>query len=81
MIREHDRVVLLVAHSVCGLEPSDLGVVVHIYPRQEVYEVEWMTRGDGSKPPAGNRAGYCGSLNAEGAWASSASLMLKRMRY
>ena len=45
MIREHDRVVLCVAHSGYGLEPGDLGVVVHIYPKQKVDEGEWMTRG------------------------------------
>jgi hypothetical protein len=43
MIREHDRVVLTVALSDHGLEPGDVGVVVHIYPRQEAYEVEFVT--------------------------------------
>jgi len=43
MIREHDRVVLRVALSDYGLEPGDVGVVVHIYPRQEAYEVEFIT--------------------------------------
>jgi hypothetical protein len=43
MIREHDRVVLTVALSDHGLEPGDVGAVVHIYPRQEAYEVEFLT--------------------------------------
>jgi hypothetical protein len=43
MIREHDRVVLTVALPDHGLEPGDVGVVVHIYPRQEAYEVEFVT--------------------------------------
>jgi len=25
------------------LEPGDVGVVVHVYPRQEAYEVEFLT--------------------------------------
>jgi hypothetical protein len=43
MIREHDRVVLTVALSDQGLEPGDVGVVVHVYPRHEAYEVEFVT--------------------------------------
>jgi hypothetical protein len=43
MIREHDRVVLKVALSNHSLEPGDVGVVVHIYPRQVSYEVEFIT--------------------------------------
>jgi hypothetical protein len=43
MIREHDKVVLTVALSDHGLEPGDVGVVVHIYPRQEAYEIEFVT--------------------------------------
>jgi hypothetical protein len=43
MIREHDRVVLTIALSDHGLELGDVGVVVHIYPRQEAYEVEFVT--------------------------------------
>ena len=45
MIREHDRVVLTVAVPDYGLEPGDVGVVVHIYPREEAYEVEFVTLG------------------------------------
>jgi hypothetical protein len=43
MIREHDKVVLTVALSDHGLEPGDVGVVVHIYPSQEAYEIEFVT--------------------------------------
>ena len=43
MIREHDRVVLTVPISDHGLEPGDVGVIVHIYPRHEGYEVEFVT--------------------------------------
>ena len=43
MIREHDRVVLTVPVSDHGLETGDVGVVVHVYPRQEAYEVEFGT--------------------------------------
>jgi hypothetical protein len=45
MIREHDRVVLTVALPDHGLEPGDVGVVVHVYPREEAYEVEFVTLG------------------------------------
>ena len=43
MIREHERVVLTVPVSDHGLEPGDVGVVVHVYPRQEAYELEFVT--------------------------------------
>jgi hypothetical protein len=43
MNREHDRVVLTVPVSDHGLEPDDIGVVVHVYPRKEAYEVEFVT--------------------------------------
>jgi Domain of unknown function (DUF4926) len=43
MIREHDRVVLTVPVSDHGLEPGDVGVVVHVYPNNEAYEVEFVT--------------------------------------
>jgi hypothetical protein len=39
----NDRVVLTVALPDHGLEPGDVGVVVHVYPRQEAYEVEFVT--------------------------------------
>jgi Domain of unknown function (DUF4926) len=43
VIREHDRVVLTVPLSDHGLAPGDVGVVVHVYPRHESYEVEFLT--------------------------------------
>lgn len=43
MIREHDRVVLSVPLPEAGLERGDIGAIVHIYPRQEAYEVEFVT--------------------------------------
>jgi hypothetical protein len=43
MIQEHDRVVLTVPLRDDGLEPGDVGVVIHVYPRQEAYEVEFVT--------------------------------------
>ena len=43
MIREHDRVVLTEPISAEGLEPGDIGAVVHVYPKDEAYEVEFVT--------------------------------------
>jgi hypothetical protein len=43
MIQEHDRVVLTVPLRDDGLEPGDVGVVIHVYPRNEAYEVEFVT--------------------------------------
>jgi len=43
MIREHDRVVLTAALHDEGLEPGDIGAVVHVYPGHEAYEVEFVT--------------------------------------
>lgn len=43
MIREHDRVVLTVSLPDESLEPGDIGTVVHIYPQQAAYEVEFVT--------------------------------------
>ena len=43
MIREHDRVVLTAPLHEEGLEPGDIGAVVHVYPRREAYEVEFVT--------------------------------------
>jgi hypothetical protein len=43
MIREHDRVVLTTAIPDEGLEAGDIGAVVHIYPQQQAYEVEFVT--------------------------------------
>jgi len=43
MIREHDRVVLTAPLRNESLEAGDIGAVVHIYPRHEAYEVEFVT--------------------------------------
>ena len=43
MIREHDRVVLTAPLREEGLEPGDIGAVVHVYPRHQAYEVEFVT--------------------------------------
>ncbi|MEO8352379.1 MAG: DUF4926 domain-containing protein [Chthoniobacteraceae bacterium] len=43
MIHEHDRVVLTAFLDGEGLEAGDVGTVVHIYPQQEAYEVEFVT--------------------------------------
>jgi hypothetical protein len=43
MIREHDRVVLTAPMRDEGLESGDIGAVVHVYPRHEAYEVEFVT--------------------------------------
>jgi hypothetical protein len=43
MIKEHDRVVLTASLAPDGLEPGDIGAVVHVYPGQEAYEVEFVT--------------------------------------
>ena len=43
MIHEHDRVVLTAPVPDEGLEPGDIGAVVHVYPRSEAYEIEFVT--------------------------------------
>ena len=43
MIHEHDRIVLTAPLASDGLEPGDIGAVVHVYPRHEAYEVEFVT--------------------------------------
>ena len=43
MIHEHDRVVLTALLTDEGLEVGDIGTVVHVYPRHEAYEVEFVT--------------------------------------
>jgi hypothetical protein len=45
MIREHDRIVLTAPIPDQGLEPGDVGAVVHVYPGAEAYEVEFVTLG------------------------------------
>jgi hypothetical protein len=42
MITEHERAVLTVAVPDEGLEPGDVGTVVHIYRDGEAYEVEFV---------------------------------------
>ena len=43
MIKEHDQVVLTKCIPGLGLEPGDVGVVVHVNMDGKVYEVEFMT--------------------------------------
>jgi hypothetical protein len=43
MINEHDRVVLNTDVPAEGLQPGDVGTVVHIYPDGQAYEVEFVT--------------------------------------
>lgn len=42
MTREHERVVLTVAVPEEGLEPGDVGTVVHVYRDGDGYEVEFV---------------------------------------
>ena len=43
MIREHERVILGATVPGEGLEPGDVGTVVHVYGNGEAYEVEFVT--------------------------------------
>ncbi len=43
MIEEHDRVVLTTKEPDAGLEPGDVGTVVHMYSEGEAFEVEFVT--------------------------------------
>ncbi len=43
MIKEHDQVVLTKCIPGLGLEPGDVGVVIHINADGKAYEVEFMT--------------------------------------
>jgi len=43
MIEEHDRVVLTTKEPDAGLEPGDVGTVVHVYSEGEAFEVEFVT--------------------------------------
>ena len=43
VIKEHDRVILTEPLPLHGLEPGDIGAVVHIYADGESYEVEFVT--------------------------------------
>ena len=42
MIKEHERVVLTVAVPDEGLEPGDVGTVVHVYRDGQAYELEFV---------------------------------------
>lgn len=46
-MKEHDLVVLERAVTAHGLEPGDIGTVVHVYRDRNVAEVEF-SRGDGT---------------------------------
>ncbi|MEP7303436.1 MAG: DUF4926 domain-containing protein [Caldimonas sp.] len=43
MFREHSQVVLAAPVPALGLEPGDVGVVVHVHLGGAAYEVEFMT--------------------------------------
>ena len=43
MLKKHSQVVLKKPLPNLGLEPSDVGVVVHIYSQGVAYEVEFLT--------------------------------------
>ena len=45
MIREHDQIVLLHDIFEKGLKKDDIGTVVHVYPEEKAYEVEFTTLG------------------------------------
>ena len=42
MLKEHTQVVLKRPLPSLGLEPGDVGVVVHVHARGEAYEVEFF---------------------------------------
>jgi len=43
MIKEHERIVLTKPLPKEGLEPGDVGTVVHVYEDGQAYEVEFFT--------------------------------------
>jgi hypothetical protein len=43
MIKEHDRVVLKRGIPKQGLKTGDVGTVIHVYKKGEVFEVEFLT--------------------------------------
>jgi hypothetical protein len=43
MIKEHERIILTVAVPDHGLQPGDIGTVVHVYQDSAAYEVEFST--------------------------------------
>ena len=42
MIKEHDRIVLTESVTAEGLEPGDVGTVIHVYADGKAYEVEFV---------------------------------------
>jgi hypothetical protein len=42
MIREHDRVALTSGIPAARLEAGDIGTVVHVYPGEKAYELEFV---------------------------------------
>ena len=43
MLKEHSQVVLAKPLPSLGLEPGDVGIVVHVYGQGTAYEVEFLT--------------------------------------
>lgn len=43
MVQELDTVVLTHGMNGCGLEKGDVGAVVHCYPDNQAFEVEFLT--------------------------------------
>lgn len=43
MIKEHKRAVLIVDLPLIGLKAGDMGTVVHVYPNDAAYEIEFFT--------------------------------------
>lgn len=43
MYKEHAQVVLTCRLAALGLEPGDVGIVVHVHGRGAAYEVEFMS--------------------------------------
>lgn len=41
-VREHERVALTKDHAESALRAGDVGTVVHVYPEQAAYEVEFV---------------------------------------
>ena len=43
MIKEHKCAVLIVDLPLIGLKAGDMGTVVHVYPNDAAYEIEFFT--------------------------------------
>lgn len=43
MLQEHDRIVLTSAIPEKGLEPGDVGTIVHVYAQGAAYVVEFLS--------------------------------------